>query len=118
MRIYEVISTDDLSGSIANDLMDMIVAYLDKKQTKISMPDAIVYLKKLGYSIDPSGIMNLLDTPKFEEVVKQSNLQHIELYPKTIDQKISKDEMDINQEKVEKEAEKAATKATKAGEQI
>lgn len=59
-----------------------------------------------------------MDTPEFDEIVKRSTPDMIELYSSTSDERISKDEMDQNKEKVERAAEKEATRATKAGEQI
>ena len=76
----------------------------------------ITMLKNIGFDVTPDNLMHVLSTPKFQEVVKRSSLNDVELKTDVPDTLTSKKETEKSAEKVAKTATKASVKAVKSGE--
>jgi len=118
--IREIITEAEISTQISNDLMDLIATYRQDGKEEIPMmgPNgAVTYLRKMGYSVNTNGILDLLTKDPFVDVVERSDPQKITLKPIRPEPTVSPDEMEKSQEKVEKTAAKVANKVVKTGSQ-
>lgn len=119
MRISELLFENETVDEIKNDLMDILITFKRKGEKKIPMTgkDGLVnLLKNVGFDVKPENIMKVLTQPEFNDIVKRSGVDDIDLKTDIPDTQVSKKELDKSKEKVAKVAAKASAKALKSGE--
>ena len=119
MLIRELLLEDEFTSGMVDEMMNLITTYRFRDETTIKVPTAIAYLRKLGYAIDKTGLMDLLSSPPFKQddgsgVVEQTTPDEIKLKGNMGDAETG--DAEDSQEKVSKIAGKAAVKAVKSGE--
>jgi len=121
MRISDLLLETDVKTEITNDLMDFVTAYRQKNHREISMHGnngAVMYLRKLGYNVNPNELMNLLGQPPFTEIVEKSTPDRIILKSLTPEINPAAKHKEQAKDKVKKTAAKVATKAVKTGDKL
>lgn len=118
MLIKELLFENDTPvEDITNNLMDMVIAYIDRGLTKIPMigpSGMVVYMKKVGYILSPNDIMKALEDPMFDDTVERSSPDEITLSGATPNG-VSKPQMQKSKDKIEKDAQNQAAKNIKLG---
>lgn len=116
MRLFEIMS-DAVKDELVNDLMDFLTAYHNKDLDEVPMtgPNGVlIYLKSLDHFVDAQDVMNLVSAPPFDAIVSRSTPERITLQNEPVDADASKETVEQSREKVDKDAEKQASKMVKA----
>jgi hypothetical protein len=117
LLIRDILSEGETSADISADLMDLITAYIRNKKTSIPMngPNgAVLYLHRLGYSIDANTLMQLTANQQFNSVIERSDLDNITLATSPTDA-VSKSKIDKSKDKIDKTATDVAKNVVKSG---
>jgi hypothetical protein len=117
LKISEILQEGAVTDDVTNDVMDFITAYRNKNVSSIPMMGEngmMVYLQRLGHDLDKGDVMKLLSNPPFGELVKKSSPEKIELNTDFADKEPNADTLEKSRKKMDKNAEKIASKMVKA----
>ena len=117
MLIRDLIAEGEVSNEIVTDLMDLVAAYRQSNNIEIPVmgpQGALVYLRRLGHDVDREGLMDILSSEKFDNMVERSDPEVIKLTPTSPETMVSKSEEEKNQKEVDKTATKVATQMVKS----
>lgn len=121
MLIRDIINESDTVTATTNALMDLISAYRTKNVGVIPMSGdngVVTYLRRLGYPINTAGVIKMLTSDAFADVVERSSGSDIVLKKEKQLPHVSQSEEEKSQKKVEKMATKVAKDAIKNGDPI
>ena len=121
MRISDLLFETDVRSDIINDLMDFVTTYRQKNYKEIPMNGGngiVMYLRKLGYTVNPPELMELFNKPPFTDIVEKSDPEKVTLKSLTPQLDATSKHKIQAKDKVEKTAAKVATKAVQKGDNI